>query len=393
MTVIRLPPPYAKRPVPQGVPALPGWLQTEFGNVQRAIAPIAALPGEVGVVDPAWPPGYVERYGAVADDATDNTRAINNATLSARGAIGWDGATYFSRWPVVFQGGAYRHSGTLNYFSEWRGAGRTATCWKYTGNTLAVDACGDATHRRLLKITGGYFDGTLAGAGARCLQIGWNMRSLKALDDLDIKNFGNHGLYFASDNWLLSFGSLLIVACGTQTVGASGIGAASVIGSILDVRFYDLNIELCGRVGGTVGGGIHIDGSLWTNARAFQVFGGDWESNTGAAEGMFVGVREVGLYGLYAESDAVTNTLVFEDVASFRVTGGSMSAHVAQETGVRAIGASAGSVGGVAYAGVFTTSSLRAEGSSVITVDTPCLGATGSTSGSGAIVTYQTTPF
>lgn len=87
--------------------------------------------GEVGVVNPLWPLGYVERYGAVPDGATDCYQAIMNAIAS----VGSSGTVTFGQRGVYVTSNTIVTTATVAHNTKFviRGQGSNATFLYHTG--------------------------------------------------------------------------------------------------------------------------------------------------------------------------------------------------------------------------------------------------------------------
>src|SRR5882724_9036442 len=109
------------------------------------------------------------------------------------------------------------------------------------------------------------------------------------------------GISFADENEQMSFYDVAVIDCGGVS-SKPGIGIVSDGNKHLyQMNWFNLQLENNGKVGSRVAGGIEADGVAAVQQWSF--FGGILQSNRGAAEVRFTNAINIGLYGVYLESD------------------------------------------------------------------------------------------
>lgn len=251
--------------------------------------------GSVQFVNPEW--WY--------DGGDDWAPAINSADASIIGPL--DNNTLTSKAFVSFMARTYRINSTITYNgSPWRGCGRYATTLDYYGSSYAVDAFinGSYANRKQFSISGMKILGTNSSAGAIGLRLGYNIRSAKACDELEIKSFPNEGILFEGPSQQMAFYNLYIQSCGTVTANKPGIGMTAT--ALLDaIDFFNPNIEDNGIAGNTIFSGVNLD--VAGNARNVNFYGGSIEGNCGAGE-VYVAGGSTSFYGVYFETSSTVAT-------------------------------------------------------------------------------------
>src|SRR5258708_39576493 len=95
----------------------------------------------------------------------------------------------------------------------------------------------------------------------------------------------------------MSFYDVNVVTC--ASVSGSGIGQDAGVTQIGPVSWYNLVLEHNGKVGNATAGGVELSGAV----SGWNVFGGSWGGNFGAAEARFVNWGSVVLECVYLESE------------------------------------------------------------------------------------------
>jgi hypothetical protein len=268
-------------------------------------------------------------YGADPTGVSDSTAAIAAAqAVACAGTLGLDGVTIVAQSKVYFPAGTYKVTNLTYVGAPWFGDGMNATFIKmYASSGACVNAVGTNGARKLLSISDMSFDGSSATGTAYCLSIGYNQRSMGALQRVRIKGFPYTAIYFAEQTWMMSFYD---VYCSYNANGTGSLRTAICINNtlleaqVLAINWFNLNLENNGFISSTVGGGIEIATNV---AATWAFYGGTWEGNYGIAEARFQGITGVYIDGLYLESEAasVVNGLLFNNcpgtVSNSRIAG------------------------------------------------------------------------
>jgi|GEM_PF-5871081 len=214
---------------------------------------------------------YPEWWGEnTTPGTTDMTAAINAASASVITALQNSDGTLLYTGYVQFQVGTYRHNTTLIYTgAPWRGAGVLSTILDYYGSAIGVNALGASGIRKGLSIHELTIYGGHATGSANGLQLGWNQRSMRALDNVRIDKYPNAGIYFAGDIWIADFRSVNITNCG---VCAMNQDVACL--NLFQMVWFNTNVENNGN-GTTHCIRIPNNGSC----QNWVMYGGDFESN------------------------------------------------------------------------------------------------------------------
>jgi hypothetical protein len=175
-------------------------------------------------------------------------------------------------------------------------------------------------------------DGTSATGTSLGISIGWNQRSLGALNRVQIQNFPGPAIYFADQTWMMSFHD---VYCVYNANGVGSIGSAIVVsnaladGTVLALNWYTLHLENNGFVGSGLGGGMEIGTGAAIN---WAFYGGTWEGNYGDAEVRFTNALEMHINGMYMESEVakVANGIVFAGASFGSVTNSRIAGEITQ---------------------------------------------------------------
>lgn len=274
----------------------------------------------------------VKQFGAKGDGSTDDTAAVTAAdTAACDGTLGLDGVTRLAQAKVYFPPGRYKVTGLTYRGAPWFGAGMGVTFLDlYASSGPCIDAQGATGARRLLRISDMSLNGSNATGTAYGLRIGYNQRSMKALENVRIDAFPGQAIHFDDLTWIMSFDN---VYCRSNSNGIGSVGSAITIdtglasGTLLAITWNNLVLEDNGYASSGLGGGIELASAACFN---WTFFGGTWESNYGNAEARFVGVNGAHVDGLYLESFVarVANGLVFAG-ACF---GSVRKSHLAGET-------------------------------------------------------------
>lgn len=285
-------------------------------------------------------------YGADPTGVADSTAAIAAAQAAAcSGAIGLDGVTVIAENAVYFPAGTYKVTGLTYLGAPWFGDGAAATFIKlYASSGACVDAAGTTSARKILQISNMTFDGSnCTGTTALGLQLGYNQRSLAALQSVRIDNFPGPAIFFAQPTWMMAFYD---VYCSFNANDPSSLGSAILVSNalgestILALDWFNLQLENNGYVSSGLGGGIHINSNA---VNTCKFFGGTWEGNYGNAEAFFGNAINVHVDGLYLEAEAasVTNGLVFTNSAYGSVSNSFIAGEIGMTgTGIRVDNAS-----------------------------------------------------
>jgi hypothetical protein len=285
-------------------------------------------------------------YGADPTGVADSTAAIAAAQAAAcSGAIGLDGVTVIAQNAVYFPAGTYKVTGLTYVGAPWVGAGAAATFVKlYASTGACVNAVGTTSARKILQISNMTFDGSnCTGTTAIGLQLGYNQRSLAALQSVRIDNFPGPAIFFAQPTWMMSFYD---VYCSFNANDSSSLGSAILFsntlteGTVLALDWFNLQLENNGFVSSGLGGGIHINSNAINTCK---FYGGTWEGNYGNAEAFFGGALNVYIDGLYLEAEAasVTNGLVFTNASYGSVSNSFIAGEIGMTgTGIRVDNAS-----------------------------------------------------
>jgi hypothetical protein len=333
--------------------------------------------GSVQSVNPEW--WY--------DGGVDWAPAINSADASIIGPL--DGNTLTSKAFVSFMARTYRINSTITYNgSPWRGCGRYATTLDYYGSSYAVDAFinGSYANRKQFSISGMKILGENSSAGAIGLRLGYNIRSPKGCDELEIKSFPNEGILFEGPSQQIAFYNLYIQRCGNVTANKPGIGMTAT--GLLDaIDFFNPNIEDNGIPGNTIFSGVNFD--VPGNARNVNFYGGSIEGNYGAGE-VYVSGGSASFYGIYFE----TSSTVATDSLRLHACVGLVSACKFSGNPSRAILAT--NIASVTASGnIFSstvTTDIRAEADAFVNVLAAGNASKFSTQGTGRIVRLGSAP-
>jgi len=255
-------------------------------------------------------------YGADPTGVADSTAAIAAAQAAAcSGTVGIGGNTIIAENAVYFPAGTYKVTGLTYLGAPWVGAGAAVTFIKlYASSGACVNAVGTTSARKILQISNMTFDGSnCTGTTALGLQLGYNQRSLAALQSVRIDNFPGPAIFFAQPTWMMAFYD---VYCSFNANDPSSLGSAILFSNslgestILALDWFNLQLENNGYIGSSLGGGIHINSNAINTCK---FYGGTWEGNYGNAEAFFASAINLHIDGLYLEAEAasVTNGLVF----------------------------------------------------------------------------------
>lgn len=294
-------------PIPENSAATPGLWNSRFQDLQSQItatgswfsSAYSVAAGYLNVVD----------FGADPTNTSDSWAAIEAADLAASSGV------YSNTAGLFFPPGNYRVNQTLTYRGvPWRGAGPSASVLDCRSSTTGVNAVGSTTTRPVMEITGMGFSGANSGNSAIGLALGWNQRSMRAMDNVLVANFGSDGIAFADQNWIMDFRGVRLINCGNRkTGGGAGLSALTSATNLLGLNFIDCCIESCGTLGSGNGGGVHFRAQTLLDGINF--IGGTFEDNFGAAEIKIVGGRGISFHGSYFEgtsSSVASDGLVFD---------------------------------------------------------------------------------
>lgn len=220
-------------------------------NAQSCVAPCyarttAEISAGVVPIDATQLPGDIRRYGAVPDNATDCSTAIG-AALSVGAAGGG---------PMLVPEGTFAFGTTIVPRSGVNivGVGKQKSILRYSGSTLAIDARGTSGARIIFRMENISIGMTNTANTADGIKLAWNQRSQPLLRDVELYNFGNHGLVFAGDNWIVGFEDVEIHDCGRNGTNKSGIYKDPAVQELLDITFDRLLLEACGSTSSAAGG-------------------------------------------------------------------------------------------------------------------------------------------
>lgn len=305
-----------------GGAGLVGFLQSGTGATQRTVQ--ERLRDSLNVKD----------FGAVGDGVADDTAAIMAADAAAcAGNLDASGNTVLAEREVYFPPGRYNVTGLAYRGAPWRGAGVAAT-WidLYASSGGCIDAVGTSGARKILNISDMTLNGSnCTGTSAYGIRMGYNQRSLGALQRVKITDFPGPGLYFAAPSWMMSFHDVYVVGCARNTASVrTGVYIDPSIGALelLAFDWYNLWLEDNGFTGSAVGGGMDISSDA---VDSWNFHGGTWEGNYGLAEARFSDAINVHVDGVYLESFAArtVNGLLFHNTF-----GSARNVKVAGETGM-----------------------------------------------------------
>ena len=216
------------------------------------------------------------------------------------------------------------------------------------------------------------FDGSnCTGTTAIGLQLGYNQRSLAALQSVRIDKFPGPAIFFAQPTWMMSFYD---VYCSFNANNPSSLGSAILFSNtlgestILALDWFNLQLENNGYIGSSLGGGIHINSNAINTCK---FYGGTWEGNYGNAEAYFGSAINLHIDGLYLEAEAasVVNGLVFTN----SVYGSVSNSLIAGETGMTGTGIRVNNTSNVAikqiYSNIKWVYDISSENGSLISLD------------------------
>lgn len=313
-------------------------------------------------------------YGADPTGVADSTAAIAAAQAAAcSGAIGLDGNTVIAESAVYFPAGTYKVTGLTYVGAPWIGDGAAVTFIKlYASGGACVNAVGSNSARKILQISNMTFDGSnCTGTTAIGLQLGYNQRSLAALQSVRIDNFPGPAIYFAQPTWMMSFYD---VYCSFNANDPSSLGTAILVSNalgestVLALDWFNLQLENNGYVSSGLGGGIHLSSNA---INTWKFYGGTWEGNYGNAEAFFGSVIGVYIDGLYLEAEAasVTNGIVFTNTAYGSVS----NSFIAGQTGMIGTGIRVDNTSTVAikqiYSNINWVYDISSEDGSTVSLD------------------------
>jgi hypothetical protein len=303
-------------------------------------------------------------FGFDPTGVADNTSLLDALDLQLATTVQAD-ALRQSTGRIYFPPGTYRFNSSLTYRGiPWLGAGQYTTKLDLRSATTGINALGSTSTRVPLDIRDMTITGASGGVSQYGVVLGYNMRGMAGLDNVFLEGFGNSGIYFADENWILAFRNVRLLKCGTRHPGgAAGIEALSTA-NLNEIDWHSLTVESCGTVGSGIGGGIHIPAG--GQRYGWQFFGGGLESNFGAAEALFSGCHLVSLYGTYFESEGASltsNQLVFTNSGfGCYSTVHTTTTHTGK--GIRATGASIGQITGSSIDARFQGGALSVEDTS-----------------------------
>jgi hypothetical protein len=274
----------------------------------------------------------VKDFGAVGDGVTDDTAAIMLADAAACAGNITEANTVVSEYAVHFPAGTYKVTGLTYRGAPWFGDGPNNTVlMMYASSGACIDAQGTISARKTLNIRDMKLDGTNSTGTAHALRLGFNQRSLRALDNVRMHGFPGAGIYFKGNSWVMAFYNVYISFCGSGAYTGQGIYIDT--GSVTDLLAFDwhnLVLENNGFIASGTAGGIVTQAPC----QGWNFYGGVIEGNYGTAEATFTDTSNVNLYGTYFEADAasVLNGVVFDG----STIGGFHGGYVGRGSGVGA---------------------------------------------------------
>jgi hypothetical protein len=300
----------------------------------------------------------------------DVTTAISNADAACvSGVLGLDGATVMAQAALHFPAGTYKHTGLTYRGAPWIGDGTNVTILDYYGSGTSVNAVGvDSAHRKLLNISGMTLTGIHSTGSALGLDIGNNQRSPRALSQVRIQNFPAWGIRFLQNTFIMSFYDVNIVSC--ASVSGAGIGQDAAVTQIGPVSWYNLVLELNGKAGSATGGGLELSGAV----SGWNVFGGTWEGNFGAAEARIINCESVVLDGVYLESElaaaGAVDTLIIGGTTNCSIRAPILTAAGGHAgSGIRVIGTARASLDEPFFTpGAWSNALISVEGTAVLNI-------------------------
>jgi hypothetical protein len=114
---------------------------------------------------------------------------------------------------------------------------------------------------------------------------------------VNIDHFPGTGIFFAADEWQMSFYDVAVIACASSS--GAGIEVDSAVTTVNQLNWFNLQLENNGQARSSSGGGINLN---TTAVHQWDFYGGIFQGNKGAAEARFVNGANVGLFGVYLES-------------------------------------------------------------------------------------------
>jgi hypothetical protein len=183
------------------------------------------------------------------------------------------------------------------------GAGRHITTLHHHGAGPAVHAVGTNERRKLLSITEMRLDGANARRGAQGIVLGYNQRSSHALSSIIISNFPSQAIYWAADSWIMSFYDVFLQWNGVKD-DTSAMEIDRSVQSLCAMEWYNLVLEINGRPGSDLAGGMDLGRTHPPNLAQWSFVGGTWEGNRGAAEVRLMDFDALDVSGVFVEASS-----------------------------------------------------------------------------------------
>jgi Pectate lyase superfamily protein len=192
---------------------------------------------------------------------------------------------------ITLPPGTFLHSRSLEMRTGVNivGAGAASSFLHYTGSDVAINGIGTSSSRKLFQLRDLCLLGTRAAPSATAIKLAWNQRSIPLLQRVRISDFGNCGILFAGNNWLITFRDIEIHDCAKRSVGSAGISrlkSIKDIQSLADIKIAGLVIENCGMESSSAGA-ISLLAEPTNPTQGFWVSDATIEGNFGESECTF----------------------------------------------------------------------------------------------------------